>query len=152
MIEKRIMEITNNFLLTATELAFIEEAENTRAFLADFYDLLKYVTGEELTVSLFVEIEIVKKYINVLKTRYNNRFSVNLKNEEDYKYIFIKRSSILDYFDQKLSNIAEDLQGIVTYFFEFEIDESCYLTLIQKIGEIPDIFKNVIEIIHKKSS
>lgn len=141
MIEKRVMEITNNFLLTATELAFIEEAEDTRAFLADFYDLFKYLIGGEQTVSLFIELEIVKKYIFVQKTRYNNRFSVNLLNIEDNKFIFIKRSSILDYFDQKLSSIIEDLQGIVNYVFEFETGECCYFTLIQKIGENCETFK-----------
>jgi hypothetical protein len=141
MIEKRVMEITNNFLLTATELAFIEEAEGTQAFLADFYDLFKYLIGEERTVSLYTELEIVKKYIFVQKTRYNNRFSVNLSNNEDNKFIFIKRTSILEYFDQKLSSIIEDLQDIVRYDFEFETGESCYFTLIQRIGENCETFK-----------
>lgn len=140
MIEKRFMEITNNFLLTATELAFIEEAEVTRAFLADFYDVFKYISGGDHTVSLFIELENVKKYIFVQKTRYNNRFSVDLLNKEEYKVIFIKRSSVLEYFDQRLSNV-EGLQAKVHYIFGFETAECCYFSLTQKIGENDETFK-----------
>lgn len=140
MIGKRIMEITGNFLITASELAFIEEAEETRTFLADFYDLFKYTIGEEHLVSLFIELEMVKKYIIVQKKRYNNRFSVNLLNVEDYKLIFIKRCFILDYFDLKLSSIIDDLQGIVYYEFELVFEDCCRLTLHQNIGGNHEIF------------
>lgn len=135
MIEKRVVEFTSNSLITASELALIEEAEETRAFLTDFYDLFKYLTGGKHPVSLYIELEMVKKYIIVQKTRYNNRFSVNLLNIEDYKLIFIKRCTILDYFDQKLSSIIDDLQDIVHYVFEFEIEEFCCVTINQNIGE-----------------
>lgn len=131
---KRIHEITNSFLVNASELAFIEEAEGTNALLSDFFDLFKYLTGEEQTVTLFDELEIVRKYVSVQKTKYNNRFTIEIKNIEEYKSVYILRSQILEYFDNTLCNIIEDVEGTVDYLLELETKEGCSLKLVQRIG------------------
>lgn len=131
---KRIHEITNSFLVNASELAFIEEAEGTNALLSDFYDLFKYLTSEEQTVTLFDELQIVMKYVSVQKSKYNDRFTIEIKNMEEYKSIYILRSVILEYFDNIFSNIIEDVEGTVDYLLELETGGGCSLKLVQKIG------------------
>lgn len=141
---KRIHEITYSFLVNASELAFIEEAEGTNALLSDFYYLFKYLTSEEQTVTLFDELEIVMKYVLIQKAKYNNRFTIKINNIEEYKSIYILRSLILEYFDNILCNIIEDVEGTVDYLLELETREGCCLKLVQKIGNKSVTYKKDI--------
>jgi Fe2+ or Zn2+ uptake regulation protein len=134
MEDKRLIQITNNFLLSANELAFIEEAEGTRDLLLNFYDLFRYIISRDEEISLYSELEALKKYIIIQKARYNNRFTVHIDNEEANKDIFIKRSLLIDYFDQILYRIIEDLENTVHFTFEFEIGETILIKLVQNVG------------------
>lgn len=120
MDQKRMNEIIHVVLVSSTQLAYVEEAYGTLALLENTYEVFKYFTDDSKSVSLFTELEMLKRYIAIHKVRYGDRFSVNLSNESTYKSISISNLSVIDFFDSTLNALLEDNEMYIEIIIELE--------------------------------
>ena len=103
----RLNEFTNNFLASASQMAYVEEAHGTLMLLENFNEVFRYLIREETTVTLYNEIDILLKYIIIQKMRYGDRLSMNLPNDSIYKAMFIKHLSLLSFLDSLICEALE---------------------------------------------
>jgi len=130
MEQKRLNEFICNILVNASQMAYVEDAHGTLMLLENFNEVFRYLIRDIQTVTLFYELEILNKYITIIKVQHGDRFNVHLENEEQNKGIFINHLSVIDFFDNILYKVLEQFDKPVNITLEFDMSKDNCLKII----------------------
>jgi len=140
MERKRVDEIICNFLINANQLAYIEEAHSTLMVLENLNDLLRYFIRDVQMVTLYDELEILKKYITIEKMRHGDRFSVYLNNGNENRAYYINHLSVIDFFDTVLYKALERFEHFIKFTLQIHTDDVRRLKIILDTNDSKEIF------------
>ena len=140
MEQKRLNEFTYGFLVNAAQMAYVEEANNTSILLQNFNQVYRYLIRDVELVTLYNEVEVLKKYINVQKTRYENHFSVEINNDIKNKAIFINHLNVINFFDSILHSSLERFEKSININLEFESSENTLMIIKLKYNDVNETF------------
>lgn len=129
MKSNRVNEITKNFLINATQMAFMEKAESTYNILEKFSEFYRYLVRKTDICILFDELEVLKMYIFIKKNIYGEKLNVYFENEEQYKSVYIKHLFIIEYFDEILIEEIININDSLNINITFEIEEQSRLNV-----------------------
>lgn len=136
MKRRRFDRFTQIFLVNASQMAYIEEAPVTQDMLQKFIELFRYFNRTEETVSLTEEINALQNYIHLQRLRYGSRFDVSCTKCEDSGDISVSRLTVLDLFDDIISNALIQYENPIRFIFEVSPGDnaSIVVTLITDTG------------------
>lgn len=140
----RVNEITKNFLINATQMAFLERAEATYTMLEKFSEFYRYLIRKTDICILFDELEVLKMYIFIKKNIYGEKLNVHFENEEQYKNVYIKHLSIIDYFDEILLEEIININNDLNINFIFEIEEKIRLNVEVDSNKSKKLYSQVL--------
>jgi hypothetical protein len=132
------MDLVMEFLISTTQMAFIEQADITYKLLANFTEVYRYINKMQSVTSLYYEIEILLKYIFIKKNIAGDKFNVRVENFMDYKNVYINHLSLINYFDEVLNNCLSKYNEPVYIFINFCINEEvfCSMNVITSNGKL----------------
>ena len=118
MNQNKINEITHSLLVTLAQLAYINE-EMTYDLITDLDKLFLYLTRKDKTVTLYNEIKFLLIYLKFEEIKNGEKFEFILKNQEEYKNIYIMHLDVIDYFDEILIKYNLDYENYKTIMINF---------------------------------
>jgi LytS/YehU family sensor histidine kinase len=118
MKQRRFDQFTQIFLVNASQMAYLEEAHGTQAMLQKFNELFRYFIKMDVHVNLSEEINALKNYVDIQKTRYGNRFHITFTNCDNTDDILINHLSIFDFFDYILNNALVQYENTINFDVE----------------------------------
>lgn len=140
MKQRRFDEFTQIFLLSASQMAYLEDASNTQGMLQKFYELFNYFIKNNRTDSLSNEINHLQKYIDIQKIRYGSRFETNFINQPSKEEIFIQRLGSIDFFDLILNDALVKYETIINFNIEIVYGENLGLKIELKTEDKKEEF------------
>lgn len=144
MEQSRFYEFTYNFLVNASQMAYVEEAHGTYKLLQSFNELFRYVVKDSKTVMLTDEFRVLKNYIDILKMRYGDRINISIPKEIELKNIFIKRLSVLDFIDNILNDALTRFERFTSTRIELERGESPCIKVSIEIDDKTEVFTKIL--------
>ena len=120
MEQNRMNEFIQSVLVNSTQMAFVEEADRTLKLLENISEIFRYFNSNLQFVTLFNELEILNRYIEIQKVRYGERYNFNIINENAYKSLYITHLSVIDFLDGILYKHIEQKGIPINFAFEFE--------------------------------
>lgn len=136
----RISELISLFLVNAAELAYVEEAHGTFALLNNLNQVYRYMIRDVDEVTLYNEIDILEKYIELLKMSYGDRFEVKFTNNDENKNIYIKHLSAIDFFDRILFCFLENYEDFISISISCQVLEDISMNMNVVIGNHVEYF------------
>ena len=130
MEQNRMNDIIQGVLVNSTQLAFVEEAYGTLALLENTNEVFRYFVNTMQSVTLYNELEVFSRYLAILKVRYDDRFSVELANDDRHKSVFIRRLSAISFFDGILASYMEQNIAPIVFKISFKVKDDHNLMLI----------------------
>lgn len=121
MKQEKLNEFIHGVLVCSTQMAYVEEAYGTMTLLENASGVFRYLNAGAQTVTLYCELEMLKKYIAFQKVRYGDRFNVHFHNDGSYDSVYIKRLAVLDSFDSILGPLMEQSTDPVEFTLEFNV-------------------------------
>lgn len=121
-------QFTHDFILNASQMAYLEDAQKTHTMLLSFNELFRYLTKSVGSVSLAEEMNGLKNYIDIQIMRYGNRFNVKYP-EENYDNIIVKHLEIIESFDNLLNNALAKYENTIKIVFEIINESNTYLRI-----------------------
>lgn len=122
MDQKRMNEFIHSALVSSTQMAYVEEAHGTLMLLENMHEVFRYCTSNLQLVTLYEELEIFRRYIEIHKLRYGDRYSIRFSNESAHKSVYIKHLSLIDSFDDLLCSCLEQTDSPADFRLEFKTD------------------------------
>ena len=104
MILGRFDDFVRIFLVNASQMAYIEEAEKTHAMLQKFSELHRYMIKSGYTSTLGEELKAARSYLEIQTSVYEGRFSFSIENCIKNMDVNIKHLSLLDFIEEIMSN------------------------------------------------
>lgn len=99
MKQKRFDEFNQSFLVSASQVAYLEDASGTQAMLRKFCDIFRYFTKTEKHALLSKELEVMKSYIDIQKTSYANKFEFAFTDYGSYADMTVDHFVLVGFFD-----------------------------------------------------
>lgn len=118
MMLKRYDDFTFNFLVNASQMAYLEEAHKTYAMLQKFNELYRYMMRLDDFTMLCDELKALQNYIDVQSLRYESWFKIKLVNSLETCDIYIKHLCILDF----VENIIRNAHSRHENFFNLKLE------------------------------
>lgn len=144
MDNKRLSEFTHNCLVTATQVAIVEQAEKTLGLIEKLDEVFLYLVRDIKNVTLYKEMQIVENYVAIQKVRYGNRLNFYFINDQSFKKIHLTHKSIIDYFDSILTSSLEKFEGIINFTLEFDlIKNDCLIIVLESTDSKEIFYKNI---------
>jgi len=140
MERRRFDRFTQIFLVNASQMAYIEEAPGTQDMLQKFIELFRYFNRPEERVSLTEEINALKIYVDLQRLSYGSRFDVVWTNCEDPEDISVRRLTMLDLFDNILSNALVQYENPIRFIFEVTCGKNAGVSVTLKADEETEVF------------
>lgn len=115
---KRFDDFTYNFLVNASQMAYLEEAHKTHAMLQKFNELYRYMIRNESVAMLCDELKALQNYIDIQSDRYENWFKIAILNNLKCSDIYVKHLSILDF----IENIINTAHSRYENYFNIQLE------------------------------
>lgn len=144
MKQRRFDQFTQLFLVNASQMAYLEEAHGTQAMLQKFNELFRYFIKVDLHVNLSDEINALKNYVDIQKTRYGNRFFITFTNCDTINDIVISHLAIFDFFDSILNNALVQYENTINFDIEVICDKNITLRVTLKTDREVEEFNRVL--------
>jgi LytS/YehU family sensor histidine kinase len=140
MKRRRFDQFTQIFLVNASQMAYIEEAPGTQDMLQKFIELFRYFHRPEETVSLTEEMNALQNYIDLQRLSYGSRFDVSWTSCEGLADTSVSRLTILDLFDNILSNALIQYENPIRFIFEVIPGENASVAVTLKTDTETEVF------------
>jgi len=105
MEDKRFHELCVTSLVSASQLAYVEEAASTHFFLQCFHEFFQYAIRKRETVLLQEELNVLKRYVDFQAMRYPGRFALRINAGEAVNDTFLSPMNLIDQFDAFLMDL-----------------------------------------------
>lgn len=142
MDNKKLYELSHNFIVTASQFAYISHDITTYELLRNIDGVFLYFSKSMKTVVLFNEIQILEKYIYIQKIRYGNRFTLNVSNDEEYKNYFITHLSVIEFFDRILEMYLDQYEGEISFTLKFDMGTSGSISVALSSDRAKETFRS----------
>ncbi|MGI6777122.1 MAG: histidine kinase [Acetivibrionales bacterium] len=142
---KRFEEFTYIILVNASQVAYHEEAPVTHSLLSSFNEVYRYIIKKEDKVLLEDEISILKKYFNVQKIRYGNKFSVLINENLSDKAIYINHLSVIDFVDYVFNDTLGRCEGSIGFNITFYLEEAVAMDIEAQMDGKSSIVSKVLQ-------
>lgn len=119
---KKLFEFVHNCIVTASQTAYISHDSTTFELLGNMDGVFIYFSKNIRSVTLFNEIQVLEKYLQIQKIRTGNRFEVKLFNDERYKNCYINHLSVIEFFDKILEISLDKYEGEINFIMVFDIN------------------------------
>ncbi len=144
----KINSLTSGVIIHTAQLAYVEEAAGTHAFLEVFSDIFRYLTKERRSIVLEEELQFLKKYIHLQELRFPGRFEVEIFNMGDTDDYYVTSGDLIGFIDEVLSSSLDDFES--TFLIRIYREEQDYrvfsIQLSHDSGQIR--YKHVMEDSH----
>jgi len=144
MDRKRVDEIIYNSLVSANHLAYIEEAHSTLMVLENLSDLFRYIIRDVQTVTLYDELEILKKHIAIEKLRHGDRLSFQVNNDIENKAYYIYHLSVIDFFDTIMCKALEKFEHLVKFTLQVHSNGARCLEIVLETDDIKEVYTQAL--------
>ena len=124
MDNRRIFNLTSDFLVSACQLAYVEEAHGTLSILENLNDILRYITCPSETVTLYEELFALEKYIVLYRMRFGERISFLINNNSDNKAAYIVRLKVINAVDTFLVDLLENSEESVSVVLDLILNQN----------------------------
>lgn len=135
MEQERMVDMIQSFMVSATQLAYVEEAHGTLALLEDANEVFRYIFNNVQTVTLFNEVEIFNRYQKITRVRYGDRFTVSFANQNSYKSVYIPHLSVVGIFDSIYKLILDQNETCIDLFAEVEMNIDANTLTVKVVTE-----------------
>lgn len=144
----QLNSLTSGVLIHTAQLAYVEEAAGTHAFLEVFSDIFRYLTRERRSIVLEEELQFLKKYIHLKELRFPGRFEVEILNMGDTDDYYVTSGDLIGFIDEVLSSSLDDFENMFFLRLSREEQDNRVFTvqLSHDSGQIR--FKHVMEDSH----
>ncbi len=137
MDNKKLFEFVHNCIVTASQTAYISHDTTTFELLGNMDKVFKYISKNMLNVTLFNEIEILEKYLQIQRIRTGNRFEAELFNDETYKNCYINHLSVIEFFDKIFEIALDKYEGEIKFIMGFDIEHlKSFKVIVNSEGSI----------------
>lgn len=137
---KRFDDFTYIFLVNASQMAYLEDAQKTHDMLQQFNELYRYMMRSDNSALLGEELKALRNHIDIQIGRHKSRFNITLGNNLKNNDIYIKHLSVLDFIDN-IMNIA--LSKYETHFnvsLELKNDDKICLNALVGVENEEELF------------
>lgn len=141
---KKFDDFTYVFLVSASQMAYIEDAHKTHALLQRFNELYRYMIREDKSSLLSGELKALQNYIDIYVTRYEGRFGITIENLLDDSDIYIDHLCLLDFVDDVLSNALTLYEEYFNIHLTIQIDKYVCATISLKVNNNMEIFEKIL--------
>lgn len=124
MKQKRLNELTASFLINASHIAYLEAAEETLFMLECYSAFYRYIIRDLKYETLFNELEMLKKFVTFLNTRYNGRIQTEVQADSAFTSVFIETTSVICFFDSLIHEIIENTDSKLKIFVSANVDNN----------------------------
>ncbi len=125
MDNERLHELCLTSLVSASELAYVEEAAGTSFLLQCFHEFFQYAVRKPATVLLREELNILGRYVDVQTMRYPGRFSVQVAEGAARGDMFVPAMKLIGFFDSLLSERLMRCDRFLDFTISVRADDSC---------------------------
>jgi LytS/YehU family sensor histidine kinase len=125
---KRFDDFTFNFLVNASQMAYLEEAHKTYAMLQKFNELYRYMIRPDNSSMLRDELKALQNFIEIQSLIYENWFKIKLVNRLETCDIYIKHLSILDFVENIIRNAHSEHESFFNLNLELKNENEIVVT------------------------